>query len=427
MGQTARNPAKPTSRPSRAGAVALACGLLVAGTVTGCGSPLSAATTTLRGVIDTSVVHANGAVVTAVDGLRLRRGDVVRTGPAGRAELLTRGRVIYQGSEAAVQMIDGARAELRHGAVVVDAQHGPGLSMSMAGLQVAAESGSALRAERGVTVRLGALAGSVGVDSQTGRHLQITPLSQAIVGGDALPDSTAASPLRLTDDDGEAHAVPVLVRDDLALNALAAGIDNTGDSTVRVVTAAWHSSHSTGLETLPRGVGRSEQVLPVVIAAAAGGDTQAGYQTAVALRQQGASWGVVAHRLRTNSAAVLAALSAFEKGAATGQVGTVPAALAFLSGAGNGNGSATGTGSGGSGTHPGGGSSASPQPHPTASPSSSPDVVGGTIDRVLKLLPTPVPTPTSILPVQVPTLPGGSLVGGLIGGSTPAPAPVPTH
>jgi len=424
MGQTARNPAKPTARSARTGAVALAFALAVAGTVTGCGSPLSAATTTLTGVIDASVVHANGAVVTAVDGLRLRRGDVVRTGPAGRAELLTRGRVIYQGSQAAVQMIDGGRAELRHGAVVVDAQHGPGLSMSMAGLAVAARSGSALRAERGVTVRLGALAGSVGVDSQTGRHLQITPLSQAIVGGDALPDSTDASPLRLTDDDGEAHAVPALVRDDLALNSLAAGIDNTGDSTVRVVTAAWHA----GLEALPSGVGRSEQVLPVVIAAAAGGDTQSGYHDAVALRQHGASWGVVAHRLHTTSAAVLAALSAFEKGAATGQVGTVPAALAFLSGGtGNGSSAGTGTGSGGGGNHHGSGSSSSPQPHPTASPSSSPDVVGGTIDRVLKLLPTPLPTPTSLLPVQVPTLPTLPVVGGVLQGATPAPAPIPTH
>jgi hypothetical protein len=278
-----------------------------------------------------------------------------------------------------------------------------------------------------VTVRLGALAGSVGVDSQTGRHLQITPLSQAIVGGDALPDSTADSPLRLTDDDGEARAVPALVRDDLALNSLAAGIDNTGDSTARLVTAAWHS----GLEAMPSGVVRSEQVLPVVIASAAGGDTEAGYQAAVALRQHGASWGVVAHRLHTTSAAVLRALSAFEKGAATGQVGTVPAALAFLSGGGvNGSASAPGTAGGGGGHRPGHGPSTSPRPHPTASPSSSPDVLGGTIDRVLKLLPTPVPTPTSLLPVPVPSLPAlplGGVGGAVVRGATPALLPVPTH
>src|SRR3954453_15166830 len=337
MGQTARNRVKPTSRSSRAGAVALACGLLVAGTVTGCGSPLSAATTTLHGVVDASVVHANGAVITAVNGLRLHLGEVVRTGPHGRAELTARGRVINEGSDAALQTIDGASVDLRHGAVVVDAQHGPGLSMSLAGLQVSTGSGSAVRAERSVTVRLGGLAGSVAVDSQTGRHLQITPLSQAIVGGDALPDSTTDSPLGLTGDDGEHNAVPPLIRDDLALGSLADGIYSTGDSTVRLVTAAWHS----GLEALPTGVARSEQILPVVIAAAAGGDAKSAYDTAVALRRHGASWGVVAHRLHTTSAAVLTALSAFEKGAATGQVGTVTAALDFLSG-----GHANGVGSG---------------------------------------------------------------------------------
>src|SRR3954449_3543153 len=419
MGQTARNRVKPTSRSSRAGAVALACGLLVAGTVTGCGSPLSAATTTLHGVVDATVVHANGAVITAVNGLRLHRGDVVRTGPHGRAELQARGRVIYEGSDAALQMLDGARADLRHGAVVVDAQRGPGLSMSLAGLEVSTGSGSAVRAERSVTVRLGALAGSVGVDSQTGRHLQITSLSQAIVGGDALPDTTADSPLRLTDDDGEARAVPALVRDDLALNSLAAGIDNTGDSTVRLVTAAWHA----GLESLPSGVGRSEQVLPVVIAAAAGGDVRSGYANAVALRRHGASWGVVAHRLHTTSAAVLAALSVFEKGAATGQVGTVSQALDFLSGV-SANSNASHSGRPAGGGHGGQGSSSSPHPRPSASPSSSPDVVGGTIDRVLKLLPTPLPTATStsLLPVQLPSLPALPL-----GAVTPAPLPVPTH
>src|SRR3954451_710123 len=357
MGQTARNRAKPTSRSSRAGAVALACGLLIAGTVTGCGSPLSAATTRLHGGVDATVVHANGAGIRAGTGLRLHRGAAVRTGPHGRAELQARGRVIYEGSDAALQMLDGARADLRHGAVVVDAQHGPGLTMSVAGLQVSTGSGSAVRAERSVTVRLGALAGSVGVDSQTGRHLQITSLSQAIVGGDALPDTTADSPLRLTDDDGEARAVPVLVRDDLALNSLAAGIDNTGDSTARLVTAAWHS----GLEALPGGVARSEQVLPVVIAAAAGGDLKAAYENAAALRRHGASWGVVAHRLHTTSAAVLAALSVFEKGAATGQVGTVPAALDFLASSGSGRARATGSANG-PGNHPGQGPSSSPQP-----------------------------------------------------------------
>lgn len=413
MGQIA-HPGR--TRVPRRGALLLGIGVLAGTVLTGCGTPLSAATTTLAGVIDASVVHANGAVVTAVNGLRLHRGDVVRTGAKGRAELRTRGRVLYQGSDAAVQMIDGATADLRHGAVVVDAQHGPGLTLSVAGLRVGAHSGTAVRAERSVTVRIAALAGDAAVDSSTGRHLRVDSLTQAVVGGDSLPDSTGASPLRLTDDDGEAHSVPLLVRDDLALNTLAAGVDNTGTSTVRVVTAAWHS----GLEQLPAGVAGSERVLPVVIAAAAGGDTAAHYGTAVQLRRNGASWGVVAHRLHTTSAAVLHAFQAFQRGVASGQVGTVPAALAFLSGGANAPGGHRGGGHGGSTSD---GSGGSPHPRPSTSPSASPDPVGGTIDRVLKLLPTPLPTATSILPVQAPTLPSlpvGSLV-------TPAPVPLPSH
>jgi uncharacterized membrane protein YgcG len=421
MGQTARNRFNPAGR-SRGGLPLLAVALIASTMVTGCGSSLAAATTTLAGVTDARVVHSDGTVVGAIDGLRLHRGDVVRTGPAGRAELHTRGRVVYEGSDAAVQVLDGARSDLRHGAVVVDAQHGPGLSLTIAGLQVSAGSGTALRAERSVTVRVAALDGDVPVDSVTGRHVVVAALTQAVVGGDALPDSTADTPLRLTDDDGEARAVPVLVRDDLALNSLAAGIDGTGGSVVRVVTAAWHSA----LEALPTGVAGSEQVLPVVIAASSGSDPSARYDEAVKLRRAGASWGVVAHRLHTSSDAVLAALQRFQKGAATGRVGTIPAALAYVAG-GSGGGPAGAGGAPGSTSRSGGGGSSAGGPKPSPSPSGSTDPVGGTIDKVLKLLPTPVPTSTSVLPVtapsvdtSVPALPAGSLL-------TPAPALLPSH
>ena len=409
--------------------LAVVCAALLASPVlTGCGSSLASATTTLAGVQNAQVVHPDGTVVTAVDGLRLRAGDVVRTATKGRAELHTRGRVVYEASDAAVQVLDGARADLRHGALVVDAQHGPGLALTVAGLRLSAHSGGAVRAERSVTVRIATLAGHADLLSPTGRQLEVGALTQAVVGGDALPNSTASTPLRLTDDDGEARAVPPLVRDDLALNSLAAGIDNTGDDTARVVTASWHA----GLSPLPNGVGRSEQVLPIVIAAAAGGDTTGNYDQAVQLRQAGASWGVVAHRLGTTSAAVLAALQAFEKGAATGQVGTVPAALAYLSrvgvGSPNGNGNGNrGSGNGGNGGPGSGGSSGGPSPSP--SPSST-DLVGGTIDKVLKLLPTPLPTstPTSLLPVQVPvavpSVPALPVVGSLV---TPAPSALLSH
>ena len=422
MGQIA-HPAQPRQRARSRRALALGCAAALASPLlTGCGSSLASATTTLAGVKDAAVVHVDGTSVPAVDGLRLRAGDVVRTAADGRAELRTRGRVVYEASDAAVQVLDGARSDLRHGAVVVDSQHGPGLSLSVAGLQVSAHAGSALRAERSVTVRIAALAGGTDVVSATGRRLDVGALTQAVVGGDALPDSTASTPLRLIDDDGEARSVPSLVRDDLALNSLAAGIDNTGDDTARVVTAAWHSS----LAPLPGGVARSEQLLPVVIAAASGGDRMSHYGQAVTLRTHGASWGVVAHRLGTSSSAVLAALQAFEKGAATGQVGSVPAALAFIATVTSG--SNAHNGSGGGKQSPGGGG-ASGGPHPSTSPSGSPDPVGGTIDKVLKLLPTPLPTvtPTSVLPVKVPA-PLPSLpalpVGGLL---TPAPVGLPSH
>src|SRR5438067_3442143 len=420
MGQTAHH----GRMRARAGAPLVGVALLASTVVTGCGSSLAAATTTLAGVSDARVVHADGVVVSAVDGLRLHRGDLVRTGPDGRAELRTRGRVVYVGSDASVQVLDGARSDLRHGAVVVDAQHGPGLHLSVAGLNVSARSGTALRAERSVTVRIAALAGGAGILSATGRLLGVGALTQAVVGGDALPDSTDHTPLRLTDDDGEAHAVPSLVRDDLALDSLAAGIDSTGGDTVRVVTAAWHAP----IAALPSGVARSEQVLPVVIAAASGGDTSAHYDEAVLLRTDGASWGVVAHRLGTTAAAVLGALQAFERGAATGQVGTVPAALAFLAGVTGG--SDAGHGGAGGTSSPGGAGSVSGA-RPSPSPTGSADPIGSTIDKVLKLLPTPLPTatatPTSQLPVQltpvpvpsVPALPVGSLL-------TPAPA-LPSH
>lgn len=418
MGQTAH----PGRATAAVGGLAL---LLATPLIAGCSGSLASAATTLGGVHDVQVVHTDGTAVTGVDGLRLRRGDLVRTGAAGRVELHTRGRVVYAGSGATVQVLDGARADLRHGAVVVDAQHGPGVTMSVAGLTVTAAGGTAVRAERAVTVRVAALAGTATMVSDTGRRLDVPALTQAVVGGDALPDTTAGSPLRLTDDDGEAHAVPVLVRDDLALDSLATGIDNTGGQTLHVVTAAWHR----GVEPLPAGVARSEQVLPIVIAAAAtGGDPADRYREAVALRRAGASWGVVAHRLGTTSAQVLAALDVFERGAATGQVGSVPAALLFVADALHPGAAGGGNGPAPDGTAPGGSSpGSSPGPQPSPSASSTPGVVPSTLDKVLSLLPTPLPSPASVLPslpVALPTVGVSQLpvVGSVL---TPVPAPIP--
>src|SRR5436190_6554642 len=164
----------PGRRAARRGVAAMvAVALGAAATLTGCSSSLAAATTTLSGVLDASVVHQDGTAIPAVDGLRLRAGDLVRTGLAGRAELVTRSRAVYVGSDASVEVVDGAHQELRHGAVVVDAQEGPGLALQVAGLAVAVAEGAATRAERSVTVRVGALAAATHIVSATGRSLTV--------------------------------------------------------------------------------------------------------------------------------------------------------------------------------------------------------------------------------------------------------------
>src|SRR5881398_2558690 len=183
-----------SAHPGRTRAAIAAAGVIAAATITSCSSSLASATTTLSAVAGASVVHADGSSVAAVDGLRLRPGDVVRTGPGGRAELVTRMRHVFVGSQASVQVVDGQHQQLRHGAVVVDAQHGSGLALRVAGLDVSAPAGTALRAERSVTIRLGALAGSSHVVSSAGRSLDLAPLHQVVIGGDALPDAT--TPLR---------------------------------------------------------------------------------------------------------------------------------------------------------------------------------------------------------------------------------------
>ena len=413
------------AHPGRARGVRRAClalGLLVTAVgLTGCGESVASATTTLSGLLPgrtVTVVHADGSEISGVDGLRLRRGDVVRTGEGARAVLDTRSRHVYEGPDAAVQIVDGAAQTLRQGDVVVDAVHGPGLKLSVAALTVDTSAGSAVRAERAVTLRVGTLVGSAEVISDTGRQLRLDALRQVVVGGDALPGSP--SPLRLTDDYGEAHAAPDLVADDEALVSLASGIDATGAGTVKIVTTNW----SGPLEHPPAGLDRSEQLLPVVIAAAGHPrDAATRYQDAIDWRQQGGSWGVVAHLLDTNSDAVLAALDRLDKGIASGQVGTVPAALSFLTG-GNGGPAGNGTGGRGGGGGGGGGGGTTPSARPTPSPTDSglPGTVADTINKVLKLLPSSTPSPALSVPLPTPSLPALP-VGGP--GVTPSPTPAP--
>jgi hypothetical protein len=404
MGQSA-HPGLRAAWTSALSAVGL---VLTAGFLTGCSSSVASAPTVLQGLISTTVVHTDGTTSVGRDGMRLRRGDVVRTGVGGRAELVTSGRLVYVGSQAAVQVLDGAHQQLLHGATVVNALHGPQLRLDVATLDVTTPAGSAVRAERSVVVRIGTLAGAAGVTSSSGRRLTVPALHQAMVGGDALPDST--TPLRLTDDDGEALTVPDLVRDDETLNGVAAGIDTTGGGTARAVDAAWHGP----LAPTPSGAGRSERLLPALIAAAGPSRGELGrYDTAVADRRAGGSWGVVARLVGVRSAGVVAALAAFERHQPAGHVTTVAQVLASARAATPGN-PGSQPGNNGGGHHPGG-NGGSPTPSPSPSPSSSgpvDDVLGtvdDTVGKVLSVLPTPTPTHTSgpAPLVSLPPLPLG--------------------
>jgi hypothetical protein len=411
-------------RPGRAGRSRAAGALLAAalGSVglAGCGTSVSAATTVLQRASDVLVVHPDGSVIRGVDGLRLHPGDVVRTGPGGRVDLHTLDRVVYLGSQASMQVYNGVHDALRHGAAVVDSLHGPGLRVDLAGLSLSVPSGSATRAERSVTVRVGSLAGPATVTNSVGRQVTVPALDQSIFGGDALPDTT--TPLRLTDDDGEQHTVPALVHDDRELGNLADGIDSTRRAAVHVVTAAWHS----GLLPTPPGVQVSEQVLPVLIAAAVHGDAAQRadrYRDAVALRAAGGSWGVVARRVGVDAAQVLAAFANYTATHPAGFVGGVPIAFAQLvtgatPGGPNGAGGAGGTGSGGNGSGGSGGGGSGGSPSPSPSPSGVVGTVDTLVNDVLGLLPTPTPSVNLVVPLGSAPPPAVS--------ATPKATPKPT-
>src|SRR3954451_7685210 len=394
-----------SAHPGRTRAAIAAAGVIAATTITGCSSSLASATTVLAGVTGASVVHPDGSTAAAVNGLRLRPGDVVRTGLGGRAELVTRARQVYVGSQASVQVLDGEHQQLRHGAMVVDAQHGSGVSLRVAGVEVTTPAGTALRAERSVTVRLGALAGRSHIVSSTGRSLDLPSLHPVVVGGDALPELT--TPVRLTDDDGESHAVPVLVGDDESLVGLAGGIAGPGAATAEVVTAAWRGPTA----RTPAGVARSERVLPVVIAAAGpAADAAHRYRSAVALRTAGASWGVVAHLLGVGASRVVDELAVLQRTQAPGTIGNVRQVLAAVTGGaapadgGQRGGGPQDSGNGSSGGGPGGGGAGGSHPQPTPSPSSTQqplDTVQQTVSQVLSLVPTPTSTPTGLLPSSI--------------------------
>jgi hypothetical protein len=395
------------------------CTSAAAAGVAGCGSaPLADAPTTLRVAHDVSVVRAGGGQVPGTVGMILRRGDEILTGSHGSATLATRDRSVFLAARSALRVGDGAHQSLQRGSVLVDAVHGDGETVGLAGYRVSVADGAATRVDAGVAMRVGSLAGRARVTAPGGATLAVPALSQAMLGGDTVPSGTTA--LHLTDDAAEAAAAPALVRDDLLLLDLARGLDGSGASAAGTVQAAWEQgagratvARRAALRT--RGTDLSDRVLPVAIARAAGGGaTAADYAAAVRWRAQGGSWGVIAHRLGVAASGAANELTALERLPRGGLQRVVAAALAATVASRPG-----GTAAPGGGSHPSAhptpgtsqppapGSGGSPAPSPAPSPSGGPvgGVTGGlgkTVHKVLKLLP-PLPTKVraSVGPIRI--------------------------
>src|SRR3954465_2903738 len=109
MGQTV-HPGRRTGWTAAAPALATMGGGLL---LSGCSSSVAEAATTLHEPVGVSVVHPEGAVTPGGEGFRRRTGDVGPPSPTGRTELVTRSRVVYVGSQAGVQVVDGATQVLR--------------------------------------------------------------------------------------------------------------------------------------------------------------------------------------------------------------------------------------------------------------------------------------------------------------------------
>src|SRR5581483_9615313 len=131
--------------------------------------PVSKAPTTLAKVSHAQLISPTGVAVAARPGQRVPNGDVLRTGRNGSAQLTTRGRTVYVGANAALAVVNGAHQQLRHGRAVVDAQHGPGLQVDLAGDRLTVPDGSAVEATRGVSVVVGALAGPSQITNSSAR------------------------------------------------------------------------------------------------------------------------------------------------------------------------------------------------------------------------------------------------------------------
>jgi hypothetical protein len=382
-----------------AGAAALAAGVLA-----GCGSSPASVKTHVVAARDAVIQTATGKRVAVRLGAVVPRGAALITGAAGSAVLDTGGRETYLGSTSDYVVGTGVSAELRRGAAVVDARRGPDLRL-VTGAVAVSTGHSAIRVERGFTVRVGVFAGNAAVTAlpAAGVPLTVDALHQVVVAGRGLP--AHAAPLVLTDDDAERRVAPDLVHDDLDLGRTAAALDS-GRQGRRLVAVAVHSGLPVPVAAASASrvqAANAETALPLAMARAAvgaGGSVGAltdSYVRARDLRRAGGSWGVVAALLGTNATATGHAIDVLLAG---------PAPVITAAGPATGPGSGPGARHSGPGGRPapslspnsGDTQSPTPQPRPTGTPRPSPspsssqssDVVG----TVLNLL-SPSPSAPS--------------------------------
>ena len=367
--------------------------------LSGCGDHRLNATT-ITSVRDAVVVAVDGTTSPATVGRKLASGEALRTAAGGAAVLTTGGRAAYVGGDT-LYYVRSDGAELRRGALIVDARSGPRAVLDVGPTSVALPRGSVVRLERTAAVRVGALAGPVELSSDTGSRLRLTAYHQAVVVGRVLPSS--ATPLVLTDDQAERQVVPDLVADDEALRRTAAALDSGPDGRAIVVAAtrngyvapAAFGGTVTVSPALATRTPVSEVALPVAIARAARGTDAAAVvkatRLAVALRAQGGSWGVVARLVGTTSTAVSAAIDALIGSTLVSAPGAVPGSQPSsgptigLPGSPNGP-------TAGPSSSPKPGTSKSPTPRPTPSPSATGNVVDDVRNVVDRLTPSPLPS-----------------------------------
>ena len=383
-------------RIGRFGRAALAGVLtvLVAALLPGCSTDPESFDTTLVRAVDVTVEHRDGSRTPGRDGLELQRGDVVRTGGDGSAELATGGRLLLLADSTALQVTSGTAEKLLRGAALVDARRGPRLRLSVGAVTVGAPVGGVVRVDRRSAVRVGVFEGRVRVSTAAGRALAVEPLHQVQAAGRTLPDRP--SPLTLVGDAWERRVAPELVATDVLLRALATGLDT--DPVLRPAAVAINA---------PATEPPSERVLPTAIAEAS--DTDRPAAVVRGDRSAGGSWGVVA---------ALAVASGRDVGAA------IDALLATIDESGG----ALPPG-GGAGGEPDGtpGEPAAPdvdgddtpadpspprttnrpRPRPTPTPSSSPTEEPDLIEQAVATVESalPIPLPTVSLPPLAPLLP----------------------